>query len=552
MQISVHPPRRRGISSFTTTFALKRDTWNDHGFETLYQLYFRPSHPGAEPTLVGHVKILKRGQTGNDPAQLTQPFDQLGDCYCSVGTSLDYYQRLNEITADDRRAILDILRDVVANPTLQNEFKDEDGWHKSLFRYIPDPDDFLLDADAILTGNFSALPDIEQEFTFKPAQFDNPLLLNFDAPEAWESIVNKSAQSSLIPRRIVVLIGRNGSGKSTLLSRLARVAFAAPYDRTQPEIESIGSLEPASIGFTRIIAISYSAFDNFIVPGLLESELIQIAADIELGRGRYIYAGLRDIVAEVRDDVAAKDNDPSPPLDEDLVLSGTDRRTSTRLKSLSELAKEFGNLVSRIQDNGDTQLFEKALAPILADPSFAYSDSFNASELIGPDPVEAFLAWSTGHKIALHAISSLVAYASRRAFVLFDEPEMHLHPPLSSALLHSVRIVLEAKNAFAIVATHSPVIVQETLSKHVRIIRRSGDNFDISAPQFETFGDNIGSLTYNIFGLTATATDFHKTLDKLIERCSTIDEINSLFSPQLSGQALAYVLAAFAKKGQKS
>jgi predicted ATP-dependent endonuclease of OLD family len=188
----------------------------------------------------------------------------------------------------------------------------------------------------------------------------------------------------------------------------------------------------------------------------------------------------------------------------------------------------------------------------LADPSFADIEGQERIALLGDDPRTAFLGWSTGHKIALHVVASLVAYATRRSLVLFDEPEMHLHPPMIAALMHAVRLVLEEKNAFAIVATHSPVILQETLARHVRIIRRIGDTFSVLAPNMETFGENVGVLTYDTFGLTASTTDFHHILDLLIAGFNNIEEINALFSPRLSGQALAYVMAGLARKGRQT
>ena len=128
---------------------------------------------------------------------------------------------------------------------------------------------------------------------------------------------------------------------------------------------------------------------------------------------------------------------------------------------------------------------------------------------------------------------------------------MHLHPPLIAALMHAFRIVLEEKDALAIVATHSPIVLQETLAQHVRIVRRNGQNFEVLTPGIETFGENIGVLTYDTFGLTAASTDFHKILDRLIVSFSDINEINELFTPRLSGQALAYVMAGLARKAQQ-
>lgn len=556
MVISVFPPSRSDVPPFETPFAIQQDNWNDFSFQTLYHLYQRQADSSATPVRIGSVKILRHGQTEADGIQINEAFERLGTDFCSVGSSLDYYQRLNEIPADERDEVLKVLRDVVAAPELQAEFRDERGWGISLFRDNSNPDEFLGDARALLTGNFATLPDLNLQLAFHPTGWTTPLTLAFDAPEPWfyfgpHRFLGPSQRPTLLPRRIIAAIGRNGSGKSTLLSRIARVAFAAPADRNRPEMKAIGVFEPTSVGFTKIIAISYSSFDNFIVPGLYESELRQIASDLEKGSGRYVYAGLRDIVAEVRDDLAAI-AERSPPDDEKIFLETQERRTTTRLKSLDQLADEFERLIGQIADNGDTELLDAALAPLFADPSFADIDGAELGALLGINPREAFLAWSTGHKIALHVVASLVAHATRKSLVLFDEPEMHLHPPLTAALMHAVRIVLEEKNAFAIVATHSPVILQETLARHVRIIRRTGAAFDIVAPGQETFGENVGTLTYDAFGLTAASTDYHKVLDLLIQGFSSLEEINGLFTPALSGQALAYVMSGLARKEKSS
>ena len=316
------------------------------------------------------------------------------------------------------------------------------------------------------------------------------------------------------------------------------------------EIKALGKFDPGSIGFTKIIAISYSAFDNFIVPGLYESERRQIADDIEKGAGRYIYAGLRDIVAEVRDDLAIAE-DRQLHDDEPSQLPENDLRTETRLKSLVQLADEFQRLIDQINDNDDNELLNAALKPLFADSSFADVGNRKIIELLGSDPRREFLGWSTGHKIVLHVIASLVAHTTRKSLILFDEPEMHLHPPLTAALMHAFRIVLERKNSLAVVATHSPVVLQETLARHVRIVRRNGQNFEVLPPRIETFGENIGVLTYDTFGLTAESTDFYRTLDQLIVSFSDIHEINELFTPRLSGQALAYVMEGLARKARQ-
>jgi predicted ATP-dependent endonuclease of OLD family len=83
---------------------------------------------------------------------------------------------------------------------------------------------------------------------------------------------------------------------------------------------------------------------------------------------------------------------------------------------------------------------------------------------------ELFGALSTGHKIVLLTITRLVETVDERSIVLFDEPEAHLHPPLLSALIRALSELLISRNGVAIVATHSPVVLQEVPRTCVSIL----------------------------------------------------------------------------------
>lgn len=552
MPIEVHKPSKHFPPSITSRFALQRDDWNDYNFQTLYHLHYRPGAAHDEVAFIGGVKILKRGQTEDDFSLIRHEFTQLGPEFVSVGTSLDYYQRLNELPANRREHIMRALNDVVANPELVDEFCDERGWKKSLFRDNPGWKDFLADARILYDGNFSALPDIEKHFKYKPPGADDTIEFDFSAPVPdWYfgryRRLGPTRKRTLLPERMIVLVGRNGAGKSTLLSRLAHVAFASPETRaTKDMIRAFGRLEPNSIGFMRVITISYSAFDSFIVPGVAARDLSQITEDIEKGEGRFVFCGLRDIVAEVRDDVREAEALTGESDDDENIR--VERRTSTHLKSVDVLADEFAQLLARIRKGDKLDLFEAAIGLLAADPSFGELKN-QLDDLAGSRSMvkRLFLGWSTGHKIALHVVASLVANATPRSLVLFDEPEAHLHPPLMAALVHAVRLVLSEVNAFCIVATHSPVLLQETLARHVRYVRRNGKSLTIDGPKLETFGENVGVLSYDSFGLTASATDYHEVLDLLIDESDSVEEIDSAFQPGLSGQARAYVLSKLAR-----
>jgi energy-coupling factor transporter ATP-binding protein EcfA2 len=555
--ISVLPPEARSTDDFPTPFALHQDRWNDYSFQTQYHL-FRATD-GDRPEMIGTTKILRRGQTEEDPILLGREFEALSDEWVSVGQSLDYYQRLNELDPALRDQLLLALRDAVHLPPLVKAFREEPGWNVSVFRgqsrhgqSREQQDRFLTEARAILTGNYTAGPALSEPLRFAPTGWDAELVLQFDAPYASEFGLPRPSSGVTegdMPHRCGVLIGPNGSGKSTLLSRLARVAFASPTERTEPEIAALGGLQPTGIGFTRIVTVSYSAFDSFALPGLYADDLAQIARDVERGDGRFLFCGLRDVVEEVREDLAAFDEtDAGAEADRRRRLEPRERRDNTHLKPLAVLADEFEGYLGLIERKDRTVVLEECAEMLLQDRSFAGLEDRSLSALITDAPKEAFLGWSTGHKIAWHVIAAVVAHAEPRSLVLFDEPETHLHPPLTAALMHALRRALARTEAFAIVATHSPVVLQETLARHVRIVRRVGPVVTVSQPEQETFGENVGTLTYSTFGLTADTTDFHDVLDRLVAVEGAAGKIDSFFEPGLSAQARAYVLGQLAER----
>jgi hypothetical protein len=538
---TVFPPRSR-TSTVDTLFSLHLDGWDDFGFKTQYQLIYHGIGEEDE-TYIGNVKILQRGQTGTSRGVLQEgPLGKLGAEFCSLGQSLDYYERLAALPMNIRTTVVRALRDVIDRPRLLSTFRDEPGWGTSVLRDVGNFNDYASTASVLLSRDYGSLADVSLQLEFKPRGWKKAIKLDFDTL-AGDGSRPRSPYGFRLPKRIAIIVGRNGTGKSTLLARFARVAHAPERLRRTEPVRSLGRLKPPGVGFTRIITISYSAFDSFQIPGVTVEEHRQIARDVAEGTGRYIFCGLRDIARESQDALnldTATDDDLEKRVDADDLV------TETLLKPIQQLADEFVRNLERIRSLDRNNLLEEVLAYILADPSFGGDEYQVAEDFIGDNPRERFLRWSTGHKIVMQIVTSLVAYAQPKSIVLLDEPETHLHPPLLAALMHSVRITLERLDAFAIVATHSPVVAQETLARHVHILRRAGDRSTVVAPKIETFGESIGEVTDEIFGLHSEATGFHSILQRLVNRYKTLEAVEQQFDNGLSLQARAYVLSLLA------
>ena len=101
----------------------------------------------------------------------------------------------------------------------------------------------------------------------------------------------------------------------------------------------------------------------------------------------------------------------------------------------------------------------------------------------------------------LLSVTKLVGTVEEKTLVLIDEPESHLHPPLLSAFIRVVSDLLINRNGVAIIATHSPVVLQEVSKSCVWIVGRRGSSCSADRPEVETFAENVGTLTREVFGL---------------------------------------------------
>lgn len=547
MKVVVTDPSR-GSPPRIADFVLRQDRWDDFGFKTQYHLF----HFGggeSEGDFVGNVKILRLGQVESATSVLPAgPLEPLGEDFCSLGQSLDYYERLAGLPDEVRLFLLDFFRDALANPKHARTFEKERGWGTSVIRDL-DLDSYVPLARTLLDRNYDALPSMRSDMSFQVNGWKDALSLNFSAPTQ-DSIGMKGSGTVTpkLPERVAVITGRNGSGKSTLIARLARVLHASQRDRRSEAISRLGTIEPPGIGFSRIVTVAYSAFDTFQVPGVGVEERRQIAKDLRAGTGRYAFAGLRDIAAELEESLDAEGDliDPlSGALDDRLAM---DRQSRTRLKSAESLADEYARTIEAIFEANRGLLLRRALRVLLADPSFSDIPDQSPMELLAMDPAATFIGWSTGIKIVMHAIVTLVARTERKSIVLIDEPESHLHPPLLAAFMHAVRLVLEENDAFAVIATHSPVVVQETLGRHVSIVNRVGNEVAILPTRVETYGESIGEITDEVFRLHPGATDFHATLKSMVDAGLSVEEIDKQFDRGLSFQARAYVMSLAASR----
>ncbi|MFY0584337.1 AAA family ATPase [Cystobacter fuscus] len=197
--------------------------------------------------------------------------------------------------------------------------------------------------------------------------------------------------------------------------------------------------------------------------------------------------------------------------------------------------------------------WRRALEALESDPLFKETEVARlADDFFGDDwtslATNLYKELSSGHKIVLLTVTRLVETVVERTLVLLDEPEAHLHPPLLAAFVRSLSDLLIQRNGVAIIATHSPVVLQEAPKTCVWLLRRSGNQVLADRPENETFGENVGVLTREAFSLEVTQSGFHTLLRNAVEKSPSYEALLEHFGHQLGAEARAIARGLFAAR----
>lgn len=409
------------------------NNWDDFGNKTQFHITIFDDRSNKYE--LGDVKIGFRGQTeGWTHDELpTQKTQALPEEFFSLGQDVEYYKSVwKELPPRLRDEYLVGIRDIIASDKILEQVQDETVFKVSLTRGIK--------ADAVF-GQFQRILRGDAELT--------PFYFRYYMPQSDEysevDIDFNVTPESKPPTNIHVLIGRNGIGKTTLLNNMVSSLVKKDYQKygafltRSHGIKKIREIDPDKF-FSRVISVSFSAFDSFIPPPDQD--------DLEQGIG-YTYIGLKRTV---------------------LCENGSQQ---TIHKDHAGLCEDFINsIIGCFKIKAKRKRWETAIKRLESDKNFEAMNLIHNLNLDPQDKEQKIeleqrcrhmfeTKLSSGHSIVLLTITRLVEKVDEKTLVVLDEPESHLHPPLLSAFTRALSYLLLNRNGVALIATHSPVILQE-------------------------------------------------------------------------------------------
>ncbi|WP_434157799.1 AAA family ATPase [Stutzerimonas stutzeri] len=471
---------------------LSPSSWDDYYFKTTFSVSV---HCQGSVLRLGEVKIGYEDQPAGWTRDALKDSDLLGlpKNFFSIGQDVAYYETLYEnFSPNEIDRILTSMRDASWIDAVLRQSQKHEVFRHSLLR----------------TVSLAAFPQYKRITRGLPPLTAYKFSYNYSKENDAKIALDFNVRpGSVPPTNIHVLIGRNGAGKTTILNSMVSNVVNNTHDIDRGFLVKTSgaySKMPDQY-FSSVVSVSFSAFDTFMPPDNRQDRSEGVA---------YFYIGMKRRFVSDNGKVSAIAKVPSDFLAD----------TLESIKSCWSQERKRNRWIAAIKRlESDLNFAEMNLAELSSQPF----------DWVKNKIIESIESASSGHFIILHTITHLVDVVEEKTLVLMDEPETHLHPPLLSAFMRALADLLVDRNAIALIATHSPVVLQEVPKSCVFVLTRNGSQQRIDQPERETFGENVGALTKSVFGLEVVKSGFHDILTGSVQSGRSFEEILSDYSGQL-------------------
>ncbi|MCT6815218.1 MAG: AAA family ATPase [Lysinibacillus fusiformis] len=189
----------------------------------------------------------------------------------------------------------------------------------------------------------------------------------------------------------------------------------------------------------------------------------------------------------------------------------------------------LNELVYRLYPGGEDRFFKDQLIlnslniTLWKDIAFEISEE---KELINLSQL------SSGELSIFIRLFDIAYYTNDNTILLIDEPETHLHPKWIKNYLPTLNEIVGDKKAHAIIATHSPLIVSDTINDSIILLKKEEDKIKYEYVNTATLGGDYNEVLENIFRVEDVGESVLKKYeDKILEYISEekIEEALNLY-----------------------
>lgn len=457
--------------------------WNDFDFYTWFCLWYVDED---ERVRIGDIKIMHKDDDVYD--RMPESFTELDESFCSVGMNSDFYKKLkNTLGIGKAKCVLHSLRDCATNDLIYEAFSGHKIFINSLMRDLSTEqarkDAKFLIEDRNLSEAYSFV------YNFVPI-YNQRVSAKWNLCFDYESIPYK---------RTYAVIGENGVGKTQMMASLVRdlVSSGAPNLSKLPLLSGV-------------MVICSSVFDaywsiesaNQQMP-LSKCCLVQsdnTSAELEksmhqiLDRGTYYNNGEAFMMWEHY---------------EKLLCEQLGKEVADAV-----LGKEYK------EENGHRQVIK------------AWVKTVGLQEVVN--------RLSTGQLQIFSLITHVCAHIHLNTLFIIDEPEVHLHPRLVTNFFVMLNTLLVKFESYAIISTHSPLVIRECVQQNVYVMKRTEDNIPLlSKVPYRTFGEDLTILYQKVFENDERNSYFYRTVkEKSMRRKATYEKVVS----ELEGNGIELTL----------
>lgn len=145
---------------------------------------------------------------------------------------------------------------------------------------------------------------------------------------------------------------------------------------------------------------------------------------------------------------------------------------------------------------------------------------------------------SSGQLHIFNLLTFIHAHIHLSSLLVIDEPEVHMHPQIIVSFMTMLGRILQRFRSFAVIATHSPLIVREMVGQNVYLMRMvDRDIPNVAKVAFETFGADASELYMQLFQFDERMSSFYHYVQILAGK-KNYQQVLALFERYAPGLSL--------------